>query len=63
MNMRPDNLADLRLSLTQQLDATQLHWWLQAHAKLEEQPHASTAALLCGPVSYTHLTLPTSDLV
>ena len=35
MNTRPDYLADLRLSLTQQLDATQLHWWLQAHAKLE----------------------------
>ena len=48
MNMRPDNLADFRLSLTQQLDATQLQWWLQAHAQLEEQPHAATAALLSG---------------
>lgn len=61
MNMRPDCLADYRLALAHQLDATERSWWQHAQVQLAQQPGATTTALLSGQCK-RHLKAPVVEL-
>jgi len=46
LDMRHDCLAEQRRTLLQQLDDSELQWWIQAQDQLARSPDATTAALL-----------------
>ena len=53
----------MALALMVILLLTALGWWLSRSTPLGQQLGMTMVVLVLGPVSYTHLTLPTSDLV